>query len=124
MEFPPRWLRPAQLSALKAQAPPSTAALCLDLPTQTELVRVTRTKLNMDVYRAPNHNQMEYNFDNMEPKPGKMLPCQDDRFDSGLDSLKEDELANDIEYLSVDSVDDSPKDNEPWRSAVTEDGDT
>ncbi|XP_029903673.1 NF-kappa-B inhibitor alpha-like [Myripristis murdjan] len=78
----------------------------------------------MDVYRAPNHNQMEYNFDNMEPKPGKGLPCQDDRFDSGLDSLKEDELANDIEYLSVDCVDDSPKDNEPWRSAVTEDGDT
>ncbi|XP_071780988.1 NF-kappa-B inhibitor alpha [Centroberyx gerrardi] len=79
----------------------------------------------MDVYRVSNHNQMDYNFDNMEPKHGKMLPCQDDRFDSGLDSLKEDELVNDIEELTMDDCSfDTPKDYEPWKTAVTEDGDT
>ncbi|XP_071387174.1 LOW QUALITY PROTEIN: NF-kappa-B inhibitor alpha-like [Centroberyx affinis] len=79
----------------------------------------------MDVYRVSNHNQMDYNFDNMEPKHGKMLPCQDDRFDSGLDSLKEDELVNDIEELTVDDCSfQTPQDYEPWKTAVTEDGDT
>uniref|UniRef100_A0A3B5A3U1 NF-kappa-B inhibitor alpha n=1 Tax=Stegastes partitus TaxID=144197 RepID=A0A3B5A3U1_9TELE len=55
----------------------------------------------MDVHRVSNHNQMDYNFDNMEPKHVKTLPCPEDRFDSGLDSLKEDELVNDFEELSV-----------------------
>ncbi|KAM4633163.1 NF-kappa-B inhibitor alpha-like [Polymixia lowei] len=77
----------------------------------------------MDVYRVSNHNQMDYNLDNMEPKHGKLLPCQDDRFDSGLDSLKE-ELVNDFEDLSVHPYEATSEDNEPWKSAVTEDGDT
>lgn len=75
------------------------------------------------MYRVSNHNQMDYNLDNMEPKHGKMLPCQEDRFDSGVDSLKEDELANDFEELRVASEDHS-QEYEPWRTAVTEDGDT
>ncbi|KAM3860918.1 NF-kappa-B inhibitor alpha-like [Diretmus argenteus] len=78
----------------------------------------------MDVYRVSNHNQMDYNFDSMEPKHGKMLPCQDDRFDSGLDSLKEDELANDFEELSMNTCEPAPKDYAPWRTAMTDDGDT
>lgn len=75
------------------------------------------------MYRVSNHNQMDYNLDNMEPKHGKMLPCQEDRFDSGVDSLKEDELANDFEELRLPSEDHS-QEYEPWRTAVTEDGDT
>ncbi|XP_056150393.1 nuclear factor of kappa light polypeptide gene enhancer in B-cells inhibitor, alpha a [Lampris incognitus] len=78
----------------------------------------------MDVYRMSNHNQMDFNLDNMEAKHGKVLPCHDDRFDSGLDSLKEDELVNDFEDLRVTSCEPAPKDNEPWRAAVSEDGDT
>ncbi|XP_062267506.1 nuclear factor of kappa light polypeptide gene enhancer in B-cells inhibitor, alpha a [Platichthys flesus] len=75
----------------------------------------------MDVHRVSNHGQMDYNFDNM--KQGKVLPCQEDRFDSGLDSLKEDELVSDFEDMRVGSLDHS-QDCEPWRSAVTDDGDT
>lgn len=66
---------------------------------------------------------MDYNLDNAEmPKHGKMLPCQEDRFDSGLDSLKEDELVNEFEDLTVSK--ELPQEYEPWRAAVTEDGDT
>ncbi|XP_034436698.1 NF-kappa-B inhibitor alpha-like [Hippoglossus hippoglossus] len=77
----------------------------------------------MDVHRVSNHGQMDYNYDNMGPKQGKILPCQDDRFDSGLESLKEDELVSEFEDMSVDPRDHSHE-SEPWRSAVTEDGDT
>ena len=80
----------------------------------------------MDVHsRVSNHNQMDYNnFDNMEPKHGKMLPCQEDRFDSGLDSLKEDELVNQFEEMNVNQSAELATEYEPWRAAVTEDGDT
>ncbi|XP_034555948.1 NF-kappa-B inhibitor alpha-like [Notolabrus celidotus] len=78
----------------------------------------------MDVHRVSQHSQMDYNFDNMEPKHGKMLPCQEDRFDSGLDSLKEDELVNDFEDMTVNASQDLTQEYEPWRTAVTEDGDT
>ena len=79
---------------------------------------------DMDVHRVSNHGQMDYNFDNMGPKQGKVLPCQEDRFDSGLDSLKEElELVSEFEVMSVDQRDHSHE-SEPWRSAVTEDGDT
>lgn len=79
----------------------------------------------MDVHRVSHHNQMDYNFDNVEPKQGKMLPCQEDRFDSGLDSLKEDELVSDFEDMNVkNNNEDLTQEYEPWRTAVTEDGDT
>lgn len=67
---------------------------------------------------------MDYNFDNTEPKHGKMLPCQEDRFDSGLDSMKEDELASEFEGMSVNTSEEIQQEYEPWRTAVTEDGDT
>nr|AHY02161.1 inhibitor kappa B alpha 2 [Epinephelus coioides] len=78
----------------------------------------------MDVHRVSNHNVMDYNFDNMESKHGKMLPCQEDRFDSGLDSLKEDELVSEIEEMTLNISEELTQEYEPWRSAVTEDGDT
>ncbi|CAK6963190.1 nuclear factor of kappa light polypeptide gene enhancer in B-cells inhibitor%2C alpha a [Scomber scombrus] len=78
----------------------------------------------MDVHRVPNHDQMDYNFDNMEPKHGKVLPCQEDRFDSGLDSLKEDELVNEFENICVSMGEESTHEYEPWRAVVTDDGDT
>lgn len=77
----------------------------------------------MDVHRVSNHSQMDYNFHNMEPKHGKTLPCQEDRFDSGLDSLKEDELVTEFEDMTV-NTNDHTQEYEPWRSAVTDDGDT
>ncbi|CAL8393740.1 unnamed protein product [Arctogadus glacialis] len=83
-----------------------------------------QSRLNMDFYRVPNNNPMDYNVDNVEHKQGKMFPCQEDRFDSGLDSLKEDDLANDLAELKVGHCEPILEDNEPWRNAVTEDGDT
>ncbi|KAK2856509.1 hypothetical protein Q5P01_005244 [Channa striata] len=66
---------------------------------------------------------MDY-MDNAEPKPERMFPCQDERFDSGLDSLKEEELlSNQFQDISMDTMSPS-QEYEPWRSAVTEDGDT
>ncbi|NP_001284514.1 NF-kappa-B inhibitor alpha-like [Cynoglossus semilaevis] len=77
----------------------------------------------MDVHRVANtHRQMDYN--NMAPKHGKALPCQEDRFDSGLDSLKEDELVSEFENIKVEAHDPALDEYLPWRSAVTEDGDT
>ncbi|XP_068609576.1 nuclear factor of kappa light polypeptide gene enhancer in B-cells inhibitor, alpha a [Brachionichthys hirsutus] len=80
----------------------------------------------MDVHKTSNRNRMDYNFDNTEAKLGKALPCQEERFDSGLDSLKEDELAHDFEDMTVSksSEDRTQEEYEPWRAAVTEDGDT
>ncbi|XP_054474305.1 NF-kappa-B inhibitor alpha-like [Anoplopoma fimbria] len=78
----------------------------------------------MDVHRVSNRNQTDYSFDNMEPKQGKMPPCQEDRFDSGLDSLKEDELVSDFEDMHVNIKEDLTLEYEPWRTAVTDDGDT
>ncbi|XP_068432966.1 nuclear factor of kappa light polypeptide gene enhancer in B-cells inhibitor, alpha a [Clinocottus analis] len=78
----------------------------------------------MDVHRVPNRNQMDYNFDSEEPKHGKALPCQEDRVDSGLDSMKEDELVSALEELEMDRRDECTLEYEPWRSAVTDDGDS
>ncbi|KAI3364499.1 hypothetical protein L3Q82_011285 [Scortum barcoo] len=78
----------------------------------------------MDGHRVSYNGQMDYNLDNMEPKHGKMLPCQEERFDSGLDSLKEDELSQDFEELRLSKIEDPAHEYEPWRTAVTEDGDT
>ncbi|XP_069014736.1 nuclear factor of kappa light polypeptide gene enhancer in B-cells inhibitor, alpha a [Embiotoca jacksoni] len=85
---------------------------------------MTVCEVNMDVHRVSNHNQMDYNLDNVEPKHGKMVPCHEDRFDSGLDSLKEDELVNEFVELIVDRGQDHTQEYEPWRTAVTDDGDT
>nr|XP_061806494.1 NF-kappa-B inhibitor alpha-like [Nerophis lumbriciformis] len=81
----------------------------------------------MDVHGVSHSDRMDYNdLDHMGPKHGKMLPCQDDRLDSGLESLKEDELVNDLDHLRVSVSEVRPviPEYEPWRSVVTEDGDT
>lgn len=84
---------------------------------------------NMDVYRVSNDNQMDYNVDERVSKLGKMIPSQEDRFDSGLDSLKDDEYGNlvkELEDLRVAPVEvkSNSCSNEPWRKTVTEDRDT
>ncbi|XP_038824239.1 NF-kappa-B inhibitor alpha-like [Salvelinus fontinalis] len=83
----------------------------------------------MDVYRVSNDNQMDYNVDERVSKHGKMIPSQEDRFDSGLDSLKDDEYGNlvkELEDLRVAPVEvmSNSCSNEPWRKTVTEDRDT
>ncbi|XP_072218543.1 NF-kappa-B inhibitor alpha-like [Leuresthes tenuis] len=77
----------------------------------------------MDVHRVSNHSQMDYDFDNMEAKHGKVMPCED-RFDSGMDSLKGDELVNDFQDMTVSVSEDPTDEYEPWKTAMTDDGDT
>lgn len=80
----------------------------------------------MDAHRVSNHTDYTHgnnnNNHNMEPKHGKI--CHEDRFDSGLESLKEDELVHDFEDMSVCDAEVLTHECEPWRAAVTEDGDT
>ncbi len=74
----------------------------------------------MELYRGSNNNQMDYNEDGRGPKSGKMLSSNDDRLDSGLDSLKEDEctyVESALERMKV-------SEDEPWKKEFTEDGDT
>ncbi|KAK7152715.1 hypothetical protein R3I93_010816 [Phoxinus phoxinus] len=74
----------------------------------------------MELYRGSNTNQMDYNDDGRGPKSGKILASNDDRLDSGLDSLKEDEypdVVSDFRRMNV-------AEDEPWRKELTEDGDT
>lgn len=75
---------------------------------------------------------MDYN---RESKDGKAAPSTDERLDSGLDSLKEEEyqaVAEEIRRLRVDSEPPqhkhAPSDNKEqqpeWKTQITEDGDT
>uniref|UniRef100_A0A3B3YA86 NF-kappa-B inhibitor alpha n=1 Tax=Poecilia mexicana TaxID=48701 RepID=A0A3B3YA86_9TELE len=65
------------------------------------------------------HGQMDYNLDS---KQGKML---EDRLDSGVDSLKDETLMiEDFKDLTVRCKEETTEEWEPWRDAVTEDGDT
>ncbi|XP_043119320.1 nuclear factor of kappa light polypeptide gene enhancer in B-cells inhibitor, alpha b [Puntigrus tetrazona] len=86
-----------------------------------ESTRATQTSdTNMELYRSTNTNQMDYNEDGRGPKSGKMLANNDDRLDSGLDSLKEDDCSyveSAFERLKVAG-------DEPWKKEFTEDGDT
>ncbi|KAK9959598.1 hypothetical protein ABG768_009711 [Culter alburnus] len=76
----------------------------------------------MELYRGSNTNQMDYNDDGRGPKSGKMLASNDDRLDSGLDSLKEDEYPDVVSDFGRMKVDE--RQDEPWRKELTEDGDT
>ncbi|KAM9704606.1 NF-kappa-B inhibitor alpha-like isoform 1-T1 [Menidia menidia] len=82
----------------------------------------------MDVRRVPDHGRMDYgDFDDMEAKHGKALPCHEERFDSGMDSIKEEEDALGDALLSLRELsvtEDPAAECEPWKTAVTEDGDT
>ncbi|XP_061700889.1 nuclear factor of kappa light polypeptide gene enhancer in B-cells inhibitor, alpha b [Syngnathoides biaculeatus] len=87
----------------------------------------------MALHRRPGTNQMDYN---QESKEGK--PSTDERLDSGVDSLKEEDyqvVAEDIFRLQLDCglssahkrlpVSASVAAEEPqWKTQVTEDGDT
>ncbi|XP_066532748.1 nuclear factor of kappa light polypeptide gene enhancer in B-cells inhibitor, alpha a isoform X2 [Hoplias malabaricus] len=64
---------------------------------------------------------MDY-MQHLEPKQGKTNPLTEERLDSGVDSLKEDEykqIVEDMESLVVSTAVD-----EAWKHEVTEDGDT
>ncbi|KAJ3606293.1 hypothetical protein NHX12_025814 [Muraenolepis orangiensis] len=84
------------------------------------------------VYREPtttttsSSRSSEMDYEHTEHKAGKAFPCpqHEERFDSGLDSLKEDELASELAELKMHPREPIQEDNEPWRNAVTEDGDT
>lgn len=77
----------------------------------------------MDLHRTTLHNQMDYNRDSKEEKP-----TTDERLDSGLDSLKEEEyqaVAAEIRALHLQS-EAKQVSTEPqhWTTHITEDGDT
>ncbi|KAJ8341261.1 hypothetical protein SKAU_G00335520 [Synaphobranchus kaupii] len=78
----------------------------------------------MDHCRASSSNQLDYDMDS---KHGKVFPCNDDRLDSGLDSLKEDAyngIVNEMELLKMAPIESREYCNEPWKLEKTEDGDT
>ena len=72
---------------------------------------------------------MDYNTDARHSKDRKVQSINEERLDSGLDSLKDEEyevVASELECLRVDCS--SPQrdecGNEPWKEHVLEDGDT
>uniref|UniRef100_A0A7N8YAA0 NF-kappa-B inhibitor alpha n=1 Tax=Mastacembelus armatus TaxID=205130 RepID=A0A7N8YAA0_9TELE len=85
----------------------------------------------MNLQRTSTLNQMDYTRDS---KQGKSAPSTEERLDSGLDSLKEEEyqaVAAEIRGLKVDC--EPPQHSQPaaapaelqeWKTQVTEDGDT
>ncbi|XP_061842997.1 NF-kappa-B inhibitor alpha-like [Nerophis lumbriciformis] len=82
------------------------------------------TPADMDFRGVFRHHLADYS-DDAEPETGKApSACPDERFDSGLGSLKEDELVHDLELLAVHDGEARVLDYEPWRSVVTEEGDT
>ncbi|XP_027010757.1 nuclear factor of kappa light polypeptide gene enhancer in B-cells inhibitor, alpha a [Tachysurus fulvidraco] len=82
----------------------------------------------MDIHTAPTrNNQLDY-LDEMDPKNAKHV---DDRVDSGMDSLKEDEYQILVQELMCLSCKDAHRDtmdnahtHQAWKCEVTEDGDT
>ncbi|XP_072546323.1 nuclear factor of kappa light polypeptide gene enhancer in B-cells inhibitor, alpha b [Salminus brasiliensis] len=83
----------------------------------------------MDLYRGSRTSQMDYNPEGRGPKAGKALPNNDERLDSGLDSLKEEEyieVAADLRRLRLQCAPQCPPEQEgaEWKREVTEDGDT
>uniref|UniRef100_W5MS04 NF-kappa-B inhibitor alpha n=1 Tax=Lepisosteus oculatus TaxID=7918 RepID=W5MS04_LEPOC len=85
-----------------------------------------RLKIKME---AINGNRGYYNMEDRDLKHGKHLQCQDERLDSGLDSLKEEEyqeILQDMENLRVNPTEANRNDfhNDPWKLQRTEDGDT
>ncbi|XP_065109422.1 nuclear factor of kappa light polypeptide gene enhancer in B-cells inhibitor, alpha b [Paramisgurnus dabryanus] len=69
---------------------------------------------------------MDYYADGRDPKTGKLLGNTDERLDSGLDSLREDEYSSvECEFRRMDlSRDGQEVYEEPWKKYLTEDGDT
>ncbi|XP_074517101.1 nuclear factor of kappa light polypeptide gene enhancer in B-cells inhibitor, alpha b [Sebastes fasciatus] len=87
----------------------------------------------MDLHRTSILNQMDYSRDSKEGKPG--APSTEERLDSGLDSLKEEEyqaVAAEIRLLQLDCEPPQHRQQTPgvtgepceWKTQITEDGDT
>lgn len=81
----------------------------------------------MDVHTAVINNNMDCNFDEMGLKNRKTQQFED-RVDSGVDSLKEDEyiqLVEEMENLTMPCKSlNTYETHAPWKQEVTEDGDT
>lgn len=85
----------------------------------------------MDLHRTSILNQMDYSGDSKEGKPAQ---ATEERLDSGLDSLKEEEyqaVAAELTRLKVDCLPPQHQQQpaatgEPqeWKTQITEDGDT
>uniref|UniRef100_A0AAY4BFB3 NF-kappa-B inhibitor alpha n=1 Tax=Denticeps clupeoides TaxID=299321 RepID=A0AAY4BFB3_9TELE len=84
----------------------------------------------MDLYQAQRCGQVDYNAEGRDSKVGKGLVISDERFDSGVDSLKEDEcksVAAELERVSLSATASEPRAascGEAWRTEINEDGDT
>lgn len=90
-----------------------------------------RISAAMDLHRATLLNRADYGQD---PKEGKQVASTDDRLDSGLDSLKEEEyqaVAEEIRRLHLEC--EPPQhtqaaagagESHDWRTQTTDDGDT
>ncbi|XP_076017137.1 nuclear factor of kappa light polypeptide gene enhancer in B-cells inhibitor, alpha b [Genypterus blacodes] len=87
---------------------------------------------SMDLHRASIRNQMDYSA---EAKEGKPAQSTDERLDSGLGSLKEEEyqaVAAELHRLRVTDCEPPQQQQQPavapeveeWKTQVTEDGDT
>lgn len=81
----------------------------------------------MDVHRAGMMNFQDCDMDEMDMKNRKIQHLEE-RFDSGVDSLKEDEYMKIVEEMEILRFEDpiaNPKGTcESWTQEVTEDGDT
>ncbi|KAM3842845.1 nuclear factor of kappa light polypeptide gene enhancer in B-cells inhibitor, alpha b [Diretmus argenteus] len=85
----------------------------------------------MDLHRTGTRNQMDYSGECKEGKPGQTT---EERLDSGLDSLKEEDyqaVAAELTRLRVDcpppqhkQQPDASGELQPWKTQITEDGDT
>lgn len=93
--------------------------------------RPSAPRLTMDLHRTSILNQMDYS---RESKEGKPTQATDERLDSGLDSLREEEyqaVAAEIHRLQVE-CEPPPHKQAPavngelheWKTQITEDGDT
>ncbi|KAJ8270030.1 hypothetical protein GJAV_G00109540 [Gymnothorax javanicus] len=84
----------------------------------------------MDVHRQYNSHEMDYDHNLANPKLDKMLPCNEDRVDSGVDSMKEEDYKNIVKEMEsmkmapTEARTGNEIDPEPWKKEVTEDGDT
>ncbi|XP_064809558.1 NF-kappa-B inhibitor alpha-like [Oncorhynchus masou masou] len=83
----------------------------------------------MDLLRARILNHMDCNTDGRHYKDGKVKSFNEERLDSGLDSLKDEEykvVACELERLRVDCLPPQRDEcgNEPWKEHISEDGDT
>ncbi|XP_070984360.1 nuclear factor of kappa light polypeptide gene enhancer in B-cells inhibitor, alpha b [Oncorhynchus clarkii lewisi] len=83
----------------------------------------------MDLHRARILNHMDCKTDGRHSKDGKVKSFNEERLDSGLDSLKDEEykvVACELERLRVDCLPPQRDEcgNEPWKEQISEDGDT